>query len=209
MGRAGFRAGFSGAGDACVNGRLGLYAESNAVFVCFGFGLFWSDDMIKTPMDSAKFLSEVKERRCASDWHERYFTRQARKYHRIDYWLKSIIGLLGLLGAALVGNNSFSALGGVISGGCAFVLGVILPNFGWDKIVHGFEQEQEAWTRIRQGYENILRLAEMSDRGEILLQDFQQVREMEKTAELDEKHLPKNQKLLDEIEKEVRKYYGA
>ncbi len=158
-------------------------------------------------MNQQKFGAELRELICRSDWMERYFAEQARKYHRIDYWGKSALGLLGLVGAALLGNTKWAWLGGLFAGGCAFVIGTVIPNFKWDSIVGGFKNEREAWTRIRQGYEDLLRVSEMSDKGEILLQEFQRVKEMQKAAALDEKDLPKNEKLLLQMEQRVRDYY--
>ena len=159
-------------------------------------------------MNQEKFSVELKQLICHSDWMARYFAEQCRKYHRIDYWGKSGLGAVALIGTALLGNATWAWLGGFMAGGCAFVLGNVIPNFKWDKIVEGFKEEQEAWTRIQQGYEDLLRVSEISDKGEILLQEFQRVREMQKTAALDERNLPKDEKLLDRLEKEVRDFYG-
>lgn len=140
-------------------------------------------------MDKTKFSDELKAFIMQSDFMERYFSEQSRKYHRIDYWIKTGLGLAGLFGTALLGNSHFSGIGGILAGITSFLLGIVLPKINWDKIVSGFADEQEAWTRIHHGYEDLLRNSEISDIGEILLQEFQRIREMHKTAALDERYL--------------------
>src|SRR6266567_7612433 len=121
-------------------------------------------------MNREKFIGELKELMCNADWHRQYFAERSRKYHRIDFWIKSSIGFVSLTGAVLVGNSKFGSFGGIIAGFGAFLIANVLPNFKWDSIVNGFKEEQEEWTRIHQGYEALLRNAEISDKDEILIQ---------------------------------------
>ena len=52
-------------------------------------------------MNSENFIAEIKELRCIADWHKRYYADRSRKYHQMDYWLKSLIGFLALSGIVL------------------------------------------------------------------------------------------------------------
>jgi hypothetical protein len=158
-------------------------------------------------MNPEKFLYELKELRCHADWHKRYFNERSRKYQRIDYWLKSLIGVAALGGAGLCGVKELRIIGAFIAGACAVIMANVLPNFKWDAIVAGFKDEQENWIKIHQGYEDLIRVMEISDRGEILLQEFQRVREMQRAAALNEKTLPIDRALLEKLEAEVRNYY--
>jgi len=108
-------------------------------------------------MNHDEFVAKLKEMVCYSDWHKRYYTARARKYKRFDYWLKALLGLVAVVGAAMAGSNNFRVVGALLAGGCAFILGTVLPNFRWDSIVSGLKDEQEEWTRIFQGYDGVLR----------------------------------------------------
>jgi hypothetical protein len=159
-------------------------------------------------MNQEKFLVEVKEKRCFSDWHRRYYARQARKYHRIDYWLKSIIGVLALIGAIMTGFSDWRMFGAFLAATCAIIISNVLPRFKWDDIVSGFKEEEEEWMRIFKGYEDVISFTEISDRGEILLQEYQRIVESQKASALNSRKLPSNQKVWDECDKEIRDYYN-
>jgi len=158
-------------------------------------------------MNHQEFEAKLKELVCLSDWHFRYYTRRSRKYKRIDYWLKSLLGLVATIGAVMAGGDYCRIFGAVLAGTCAFILGSVLPNFHWDSIVSGLKEEQEEWTRIFQGYEGLLRIFKISDRDEMLAQEFQKVEELRKATQLNDRGLPEDQNLLDRLESEVRKYY--
>jgi hypothetical protein len=158
-------------------------------------------------MNHEEFNAKLKEMVCLSDWHYRYYTQRARKFKRIDYWLKSSLGMAAILGALMAGSDHLRVLGAILAGVCAFILGSILPNFRWDGIVSGLKAEQEEWTRIFQGYEGLLRISQILNRDEMLTQEFQKVEELRKAAQLNDRGLPEDQQLLDELEAEVRKYY--
>ncbi len=158
-------------------------------------------------MNHEQFISKLKEMVCLSDWHKRYYTRRARKYKRIDNWLKSFLGAVSIIGAVMAGSNHFRVFGAALAGGCAFLLASVLPNFRWDAIVSGLKEEQEEWTRIYHGYDGLLNISQILDRDEMLTQEFQRVEELRKSSELNDRNLPEDQKLLEEIEKEVRDYH--
>jgi hypothetical protein len=107
----------------------------------------------------------------------------------------------------MAGSNHYRVLGASLAGGCAFLLATVLPNFRWDSIVSGLKEEQEEWTRIFQGYDGVLNLTAISNRDEMLSREFQKVEELKKAAELNDRNLPEDKKLLNELEAEVRKYY--
>jgi hypothetical protein len=159
-------------------------------------------------MNQPEFLVELKELRCHADWHKRYYSERSRKYHRIDYWLKSGVGLFALIGAVLVGFEETRLLGALVASGCAFCMANVLPNFKWDAIISGFDDEEQDWIRIFNGYADLIRVTEIADKGEILFHEFQKIREMQKTAALNDRHLPQDKKLLDLKEAEVREFYG-
>ena len=158
-------------------------------------------------MNHNEFLDNLKKLVCYADWHHRYYTQRARKYKRIDFWLKSSLGLIAIAGAVMTGNNDLRVFGASLAGGCAFLLASILPNFRWEIIVSGLKEEQEEWTRIFQGYEGLLNMAQILDRDEMLAQEFQKVEELKKAAELNDRNLPEDKRLLKQLEAEVRKYY--
>ena len=158
-------------------------------------------------MNHDEFIAKLKDLVCYADWHHRYYSQRARKYKRIDYWLKTSLGFIAVIGAFMAGNDFFRVLGACLAGGCAFVLANVLPNFRWDTIVSGLKDEQEEWTRIFQGYDGLLNMTKISDRDEMLACEFQKVEELKKAAELNDRDLPEDQKLLNELEAEVRKYY--
>jgi len=163
--------------------------------------------MIET-MNQDEFVVELKQLRCEADWHVRYYSERSRKYHRIDYWLKSIIGLFAIFGMFLAANPETQIYGTAIAAFCALLMANILPIFKWDGIITGFKEEEQDWTRIRNGYQDLLRVTAIADRGEILLQEFQKVREMQNMAALNDRHLPQDPQLLDNKEAEVRKFYN-
>lgn len=158
-------------------------------------------------MNRDEFAAKLKEMVCLADWHHRYYTRRAGKYKRIDYWIRATLGALATCGAVLVGTSKYRELGAVLAGGSAFVLGTLLPNFRWDSIVSGLKDEQEDWARILQGYEGLTNMSNILDRGEMLAIEFQRVEELRKAAQLNDRGLPENKSLRDEVEAEVRKYY--
>ena len=157
-------------------------------------------------MNQEKFIVQAKDKRCFADWHSRYYAKQARKYHRIDYWMKSIIGVLALAGAIMTGFPEWRLAGAFLAAACAIIISNILPNFKWDDTVSGFKAEEEEWTRIFKGYEAVVSFTEISDRGEILLQEYQRIVEMQNSAALNSRWLPKDQKVWDECDKETRDY---
>jgi hypothetical protein len=158
-------------------------------------------------MNHDEFIDKLKKLVCYADWHHRYYMARARKYNRFDYWIKSSLGFIAAIGAVLSSAEKFRIFGAILAGGCAFLLGSVLPNFRWDAIVSGLKEEQEEWTRIFQGYEGLLNMAQISDRDEMLSMEFQKVEELKKAAELNERNLPDDEKLLRKIEEEVRKYH--
>jgi hypothetical protein len=105
-----------------------------------------------------------KEKLCFADWHRRYYARRARKYHRIDYWMRCFIGVFALAGVVMAGVAELRMIGAFLAGGCAFIMANLLPIFKWDVIVAGFKEEEEAWTRIFKGYEEVVSFTEISDR---------------------------------------------
>lgn len=158
-------------------------------------------------MNHDEFIAKLKQQVCYSDWHHRYYMARAKKYSRIDYWIKSLLGFIAAIGAVMAAGDHFRIVGALLAGGCAFLLGSVLPNFRWDAIVSGLKEEQEEWTRIFQGYEGLLNMAQISDRDEMLSMEFQKVEELKKAAELNERNLPDDEILLRKIEVEVRKYH--
>ncbi len=159
-------------------------------------------------MNHEEFISKLKERVCLADWHRRYYTSRARKFKRLDYWLKTSLGLAAVVGAAATGNDYLRIWGAILAGGSAFILSAVLPNFQWDSIVSGLKDEQTEWTRIFQGYEGLLRMSQILERSEMLVQEFQKVEELRKAAGLNDRNLPEDQALLNKVEGETRKYYG-
>ena len=159
-------------------------------------------------MNQEQFIAKLKEMVCLSDWHKRYYTKRARKYKRIDYWIKSSLGLVAVGGAYMASSNHFRVFGAYLAGGSAFLLSGILPIYRWDSIISGLKAEQEEWTRIFQGYDGLLRMAQILERDEMLAQEYQQVEELRKASELNDRNLPEDEKLLHKLEAEVRKYYG-
>ncbi|MEO7299223.1 MAG: hypothetical protein ABI042_11685 [Verrucomicrobiota bacterium] len=158
-------------------------------------------------MNHEEFRAKLKEQICYSDWHHRYYTCRARKYKRIDYWLKSLLGLISIIGALMAGTDNFRVAGAIMAGLCAFLLATVLPNFRWETIVSGLKEEQEEWTRIFQGYEGLERMDKIFDRDEMIAQEFQTVGELLKAAKLNDRNLPEDEKLLNKLEADVRKYY--
>ena len=158
-------------------------------------------------MNQEEFIAKLKELICLSDWHHRYYTKRARKYKRIDYWIKTSLGVIAIFGAAMAGSNNLRVFGAFLAGGSAFMLASVLPNFKWEAIVTGLKEEQEEWTRIFQGYEGLMRMAVILEKDELLAQEFHRVEELRKAAELKDRNLPEDQHLLNKLESEVRKYY--
>lgn len=153
---------------------------------------------------------ETKELVCQAEWMRRYFSAQARKYSRWDYRIRTALALTGIVGAALVGIESLRLYAGILAGLSAFALGTVLPTTKWDDLVKGFKEEQEAWTQIHLDAEDLERMIERdSDRDELLVQIHQSIRDAQKEAALDERYLPKDDKLLAECEQQTREYYSA
>jgi len=159
-------------------------------------------------MNHDEFICELKDRVCHSDWHKRYYAKRARKFNSRDYWLKAMIGIIAAIGALMAGTNHFRVFGACVAGLCGFVLGSILPNFKWDSIVSGINEEREEWTRIFQGYEGVLRMWQILDRDEMIGQEYKKVEEMQKASALNDRGLPEDEKLLKEIGKEVANYWS-
>jgi len=159
-------------------------------------------------MNQEPFLSELKQSCCTADWQMRYYQALARRFNRIDYWVKSLLGLFAICGAVLAGTPDYRLLGAYIAGGCAFLLANVLPIFKWDTIVSGLRAEEQDWTRIFQGYEEIISFNQISNREEMLVQEFQRIKELQKAATLNDRILPKSQKLLDKYESKVREFYN-
>ena len=158
-------------------------------------------------MNRDEFITKLKNSICIADLHKRYFTKRAEKYNRIDYRIKSPLGLVAVAGAVMAGTNHFRILGAALAGGCAFVLSNIMPIFRWDTFVSGFKDEQEEWTRIFQGFEGLLDMTQILERDEMLAQEFQKIEELRKASQLNDRRLPKDKKLFKETELEVRKYW--
>lgn len=159
-------------------------------------------------VDYDKFTCELKELVCHADWLKRYFSEQSRKYHKRDYWLKSGLGALALSGIVVGGITDWKLIGTLMSGVSAFIMANVLPNFKWDSIILGFKEEQEDWTRIHHGYEDLLRVAENATKDEMLFQEFQRVKAMQNNAGLEERYLPKDEKLLEKFRIEVKDFYA-
>ena len=159
-------------------------------------------------MNQEKFLVELKQLHITADFHRRYYAEQSTTYHRLDYWLKSIVGLVALAGSIMAGFPDLRMYGAFLAGACAILVSYILPRFKWDDIISGFKDDEQEWMRIFKGYEDIISFTEISDRGEILVQEFQRVKEMQKAAALTSRKLPQNKKLNEKIDAEVRAYWN-
>jgi hypothetical protein len=159
-------------------------------------------------MNHTEFESKLKEMVCLSDWHFRYYSRQCRKYKRFDYWIKSCIGLVAVIGAGMAGSDHYRILGATISGVCAVILSRVLTNFRWDEIVSGLENERQEWTRIFQGYDGLLRISKVLDRDEMLEHEFQKVEELRKAAQFNDRCLPEDFALLKKFESEAKIFHG-
>jgi hypothetical protein len=160
-------------------------------------------------MNPESFLVELKELHRNADWHRRYHGEQARRYCRIDYWMRVILGIGALVGAGLSTNEDLRIAGAILAGACGFIIANVLPLFKWDEIISGLNEAENEWTRIFKGYANVLSFFEISDRGEMLVQEFQRVKEMQAAVALSDKRLPVNKKLLKEKEMETREYYAG
>jgi hypothetical protein len=158
-------------------------------------------------MNKEPFLSQLNQQICNADWHVRYYSDRSRKFNRIDYWVRSVIGLFALTGIWLSAIDNWRIIGVILAGGSAALTTSILPNFKWDSIVSGFKKEEEEWTRILQGYKDVLRFSEISNKDEMLLQEFQRINEMQNAAALNDRLLPKDDLLLNQKESEVRKFH--
>ncbi|HEX3718049.1 MAG TPA: hypothetical protein VH595_08780 [Verrucomicrobiae bacterium] len=159
-------------------------------------------------MNQEAFLGELKQACCTADWQLRYYQALARRYTRIDYWLKAFLGLSALCGAVVAGTPEYRLTGACIAGGSAFVLANVLPIFKWDTIVYGLRAEEQDWTRIFQGYEEIISFNQISNREEMLVQEFQRIKELQKAATLNDRVLPKSQALLNKFEGDIREFYN-
>lgn len=158
-------------------------------------------------MNHEEFICELKDMVCRSDLHKRYYAKRARKFNSRDYWLKGVLGVIAAIGALMAGTDHFRVVGACVAGLCAFALGSILPNFKWDSIVSGINDEREEWTRIFQGYEGVLRMSQILDRDEMIAQEYQKVEEMRKASALNDRGLPEDDDLLKRTEIEVRNYW--
>lgn len=159
-------------------------------------------------MNHEEFITKLKDSICVADWHKRYFTKRAGKYCQIDDKIKSSLGFIAIIGAIMAGTNHFRVIGAFLSGGCAFALSKFLPNFSWDVKVSGFKAEQDEWTRIFQGYEGLYHMYQILERDEMITQEFQKVEELRKASQLNDRRLPKDEKLLRETGVEVAKYWS-
>src|SRR5438874_1843854 len=92
----------------------------------------------------------------------------------------------------LVPEGTKGCDGACLAGAGAFILASVLPNFHWDSIISGFKDEQEEWTRIFQGYEGLLRMAQILERDEMLAQEYQKVEELRNAAALNDRNLPED-----------------
>ena len=190
--------------SARVLSALNIFARVEVRIGCW----FYVSAHMMNIMNSEKFLGELKEKICFADWHKRYYQNRARKYHRIDYWLKAGLGVGALAAAVISGFSAWRTTGALIAGGCAFIMANLLPILKWDDIVSGFKAEEAEWIRIFKGYEGILSYYEISNRDEILVQEIQRVKEMQNATALHSRWLPHNKKVLDQCDKETREYYG-
>jgi hypothetical protein len=163
--------------------------------------------MIET-MNQEELIVEIKSLICHSDWLWRYYGRRAHKYHWIDAWVKGVLGIVGIVGAGLAGSGKYPVVGSVLAGGSAFILGTILPNFKWNDIVSGLKLEEQEWAAIFTSYERVRDIALLYSKAEILAQEFQKAKALHEASRLNDRHLPEDKKLRDQIEKEVRKFYN-
>ena len=109
----------------------------------------------------------------------------------------------------MAGSNEWRTVGALLSGGCALIMANLLPILKWDSIVSGFRKEEETWTRIFKGYEDVINLLEIADnKDEILLQEFQKIKETQTSAALNMIWLPRHKKIWDKCDKEVREYHN-
>jgi hypothetical protein len=115
--------------------------------------------------------------------------------------------LVAVIGALMAGSDNLRIVGAFLAGGCAFLLGNILPTFRWNDIVSGLKDEQMEWTRIFHGYDGLLRMSQILDRDEMLEHEFQKIEELRRAADLNDRNLPEDKALLDKLEAEVRKFY--
>jgi hypothetical protein len=158
-------------------------------------------------MNHEEFICELKNMVCHSDKHKRYYTKRSRKFNRWDYWLKGSLGTIAGIGALMAATDHWRVAGACVAGACSFALGSFLPNFKWEPIVSGINEEREEWTRIFQGYEGLLRMSQILERDEMLSQEYQKVEEMRKASALNDRKLPEDEVLLEEIDLEVRQYW--
>jgi len=158
-------------------------------------------------MNREKMIEDVKELLCHADWHKRYFSHMFRRFSTIDYWMRVILALTSLTGVSLAATQ-YHLLGTFLAAGAAFLVANVLPILKWDTILTGFREEQETWTRIYHGYDNLLRNMEVAERDELLILDFKRIKESQEKASLDERHLPVDQKILDQEEEAVRKFHA-
>lgn len=159
-------------------------------------------------MNHDEFISKLKDSICVADLHRRFFTKRAEKYNQYDYRIKTSLGLVAVVGAVMAGTNHLRVLGAALAGGGAFILSSILPNFKWDSIVSGFKDEQEEWTRIFQGYEGLLHMYQILERDEMIAQEFRKVEALREASQLNDRRLPKDEKLFKETGVEVAKYWS-
>jgi hypothetical protein len=159
-------------------------------------------------MNHEEFIVQVKECVCRSDWHWQYYSALANRYHWRNVWLKGSLGVLGVIGATMAGSGTFQVVGAVLAGGSAFILGSVLPAFNWDKVVSGLKDEEQEWASIFTNYERVRDIATLYSKNEILAQEFQKAKALQESSRLNDRYLPQDEKLRDEIELKVREYYG-
>src|SRR6267154_583128 len=104
-------------------------------------------------MEHKEFIAEIKRLICHSDYHWRYYTIRANIFHWRDVWIKGPLGVIGVIGALMAGSGRFPLTGAALAGGCAFILGTVLPNFKWDTIVSGLKDEEQEWATILLSYQ--------------------------------------------------------
>ena len=158
-------------------------------------------------MNHEQFLVELKERERFADCHSRYYADRATLYNRVDYWTRGCIGVIALVGVGLTGLENWREIGAIMAGGCAIITTSLFPLFKWDSIVNGFNDSENEWTRIHKGYENVFSYYNISDKAEILVQEFQRVKEMQNGAALSDKRLPYNSEKFKHYVQEVRDYH--
>ena len=160
-------------------------------------------------INQESFVVELKQRMFFAEWHKRSYAECSRIWNRRDYCLRCVIGILSLVGIVMAGSDEWREIGAFLAGGCALVMANLLPILKWDSIVSGFREEEEAWTRIFKGYEDVVNLKEIAEnKDEILIQEFQKIKETQTAAALNMRWLPHHKKIWVKCDKEVREYHN-